>query len=191
VGRLDDGGDQDGRRDQLHLDDLDLRLMGDPTRTLRLAILAATLATLVGCAERPGPHPTGISLTVSPSGLLTSANGGLWCTPHTVVSGGTLAATYSDCPVRLDTSNSLDAGTATYSLTATPFNGEWHSACWMSWADASAVAPTVTSADGGATLVPFSGLASPAPGGLVGSTTVSTPGACWTGRWDGSEWVPQ
>src|ERR1019366_603535 len=130
----------------------------------------------------------GAELIISP-GTVSAANGGLVCTPHTVVSGQTYAAATGDCPIRMDTSNSLDAGTATYSLTANPFNGEWHSACWLSWADASAVAPVVTSADGGHTLVPFSGLASPVPGGLAGSTTVSTPGACWSGRWDGSEWV--
>ena len=121
----------------------------------------------------------------------TSAGLGATNTTATVVSGQTYAALSTDVVVRLDTSNSADAGGLKAVLPA-PYTGQVVTTCWIGWA-ASQVPPTVmaSAADGGAVMQPYSGQAASGAGGMTTWTTITTPGACPSWKYDGTEWVTQ
>lgn len=121
----------------------------------------------------------------------TSAGLGATNTTATVVSGQTYSALSTDVTVRLDTSNSADAGGLKAVLPA-PYTGQVVTTCWIGWA-ASQVPPTVmaSAADGGAVMQPYSGQAASGSAGMTTWTTVTTPGACPSWKYDGTEWVIQ
>jgi len=121
----------------------------------------------------------------------TSAGLGATNTTATVVSGQTYSALSTDVTVRLDTSNSADAGGLKAVLPA-PYTGQVVTTCWIGWA-ASQVPPTVmaSAADGGAVMQPYSGQAASGAGGMTTWTTITTPGACPSWKYDGTEWVIQ
>lgn len=110
-------------------------------------------------------------------------------TTHTVVSGQSYAALPTDI-VRMDTSNSADAGGLTVILPGNPGNQQILTTCWVGWA-ASQVPPVVNASavDGGALMQPFSGQSASLT--FTTRTAVTTPGACPSWKYDGSEWVVQ
>ena len=124
----------------------------------------------------------------------TSAGLGATNTTATVVSGQTYSALSTDVTVRLDTSNSADAGGLKVVLPSSPFNGQVVTTPWVGWA-AAQVPPTVmaSAVDGGAVMVPYTGQAASGAAGMTTWTTITTPGAgngpSW--KWDGTEWVTQ
>ena len=129
--------------------------------------------------------------TLADTGFTGTATSGATNTTATVVSGQTYAALSTDVVVRLDTSNSADAGGLKAVLPA-PYTGQVVTTCWIGWAE-SQVPPTVmaSAADGGAVMQPYSGQAASGAGGMTTWTTITTPGACPSWKYDGTEWVTQ
>ena len=127
-------------------------------------------------------HLNGASVTIL-SGPI--GGGGTAATPD---AGSVYQILPTDAVVRLNT----DAGLVSVSLPAPSGPGEAHTACWLGWGSG-LIPPVVNAAavDGGALMMPFAGLASSAPGGLTTWTAETTPGACATWKWDGTEWVIQ
>lgn len=122
------------------------------------------------CASRYAiqSSPTKNAIRPSSAPLLFPTNP---YTAATVLSGQIYAVKTSDIAIRLDTSGGT---TATATLPAPSFIGETHTFFWVAWGGGQ-VAPTInTSAS--KTMPPYNGMASSAPGGLVSTTTITTPG---------------
>ncbi len=106
-------------------------------------------------------------------------------TVATVMGGGqSYQVKNSDVVIRMDTSNGLQA-TATLPMPA--YLGEIHRFVWINWG--AGQVPPIVNANTGAQMVPYSGLSSGAPGGLVTTSTIANTGAVYALEWTGTEWV--
>jgi len=154
------------------------------TRLWFLAPLCAALFALVLAAPWASAD-NGFTGAGSTAGILASN------TTATVVSGQTYAILPTDI-VRMDTSNSADAGGLKVVLPSNPGNQQIITTCWLGWAT-SPVPPTVcaSAVDGGAVMQPYSGQAASGAAGMTTWTAITTPGTCPSWKWDGTEWVIQ
>ncbi len=153
----------------------------------RLWLLAPTLTALIALflAAPWASADNGFSPSMTAAGIIATN------TTATVVSGQTYAILPTDI-VRLDTSNSADAGGLKVILPSSPGNQQLVTTCWIAWA-ATPVSPVVqaSAVDGGAVMQPFAGQAASGAAGMTTWTAIGTPGACPTWKYDGSEWVRQ
>lgn len=121
------------------------------------------------------PHDF-VTLQQVPAGLVQTA--------ATVDSAQVYPLLVTDSIIRFDTTGGT---TATANMHAPAFIGQRVTFYWWAWGGGQ-VAPTIN-ADAGNTMVPFSGQATSGAGGLVATTTISTPGATYTLEWSGTEWT--
>ena len=147
---------------------------------------AQCIAAAYGLTPPVGGTGTGLCQDATLQAILgaISGGGGGVKTAATVVSGQTYNLLTTDAVIRFDTSGGT---TATANMIAPAYIGQQVTFYWWSWNGAQA-APTMN-VDAGHKMVPFSGQTSSGAGGLVTTTTISTPGASYTLEWDGTEWV--
>ncbi len=114
-----------------------------------------------------------------------AGGGGGHKTAMTVRSGQSYICLATDTAIRFDTTGGT---TATARLPVPMYVGQAVTFYWWAWG-AGQAAPTIN-VDPGHGMVPFSGQATSGAGGLVTTTTISTPGAAFTLEWNGTEWMP-
>lgn len=131
-------------------------------------------------------HTPWVPVTIL-SGSGGAASGTTW---QTVTSGQTATLLPTD-GVRFDTTAIGDAGAATAVLPSIPTSGEIHTGCWISWEAGASPIIQASAVDGGAVMQPFTGQSASGVAGMTTWTKISTPGACPSWKYDGSEWVLQ
>jgi len=104
-------------------------------------------------------------------------------TAQTITEGQTKTLRNTDVAVIFDTSGGGQA-TATADMIAPSFIGQEWTFSWFAWGNLQT--PPTIQAPPGIGMVPFSGMASSGNAGLVSTTTISTPGASYTLRWNGT-----
>ena len=138
--------------------------------------------SLVGMRSHGNGHHASIDETLA----AISRNVLPFYTAATVTEGATYTVKASDIIVLMDTSGGAQA-TATADLAPGTYIGETHTFIWYGWGLAN-TPPTITGT-GGATMMPYAGMASSGAAGLVASNTINTPGGFYTLRWNGTFWA--
>lgn len=147
---------------------------------------------LFGASIPVGGSGTGLCQDASLQALYTLIAGspGVPQTAATVVSGQTYTLLASDSVIRFDTTGGT---TATADMHAGGYIGQPVTFYWWAWsvADAGGPTPPTVNAPAGISVVPYSGQATSGAAGLVSTTAITTPGASFTLKWDGTEWTGQ
>ena len=142
--------------------------------------VGTTGATGVGTTGATGVGTTGAT---GSQGTTGATGAGVVGTSVTITSGQTKTLLATDTAIIFDTSGGT---TATADMIAPSYIGQTWTFSWMFYG-ASPVPPTIN-APGGVSMVPFSGQS--ASGVFVSTTTLNTPGASWSLRWNGTQLVP-
>ena len=104
-------------------------------------------------------------------------------TAQTITQGQTKTLRVTDAAIIFDTSAGAQA-TATADMITPLFIGQEWTFSWFVWG--TMMTPPTIVAPAGILMVPFSGMPSSGTGGLVSTTTISTPGASYTLKWNGT-----
>lgn len=142
--------------------------------------VGTTGATGVGTTGATGVGTTGAT---GSQGTTGATGAGVVGTSVTITSGQTTTLLATDTAIIFDTSGGT---TATADMIAPSYIGQTWTFSWLFYG-ASPVPPTIN-APGGVSMVPFSGQS--ASGIFVSTTTINTPGASWSLRWNGTQLVP-
>ena len=119
------------------------------------------------------------------SWVLNPAGGSIY-TAVTVGSGVTYAVKTSDAIVSFDSSLTTQAQPIATLANGT-FVGEQHTFIWYGWGNMNT--PPLIQGAAGVLMMPYAGMQSEGFGGLVNSTTITTPGGFITYRWTGAFWA--
>ena len=151
------------------------------------AIILALGGPIVGMSNGSG---TGMAQDASLQQILALLGGGsIPATAHTVIGGATYTITKTDAIILFDESNGMQPAAllpadAAHGL----FIDRTITFVWIAWdGPPPTVQPEISG--NGNNLVVFSGM--PASATYAATTTISTPGAPYTLKWDGADWVPQ
>jgi hypothetical protein len=159
---------------------------GSGTGLAQDATAQAILAKL-GLTTPQGGSGTGLCQDATLQVLLANIGGGAAAvTAATVTNGQSYNLLTTDGIIRFDTSG--DGGVATATMNAPQFVGQTITFYWWNWS-AAQIPPTINVIASGSKMVPFSGQQTAGLAGLVSSTNITVPGASFTIKWDGTEWV--
>ena len=163
--------------------------VGSDTGLAQDATLQAIIVALGGpILGMPNGSGTGLAQDASLQQILALIGGGgsLPATAHTVLGGATYAITKTDAIILFDSSNGLlPIAQLPADVAHGLFVDRTITFVWVAWNGAQ-VAPEI---DGnGNSVVAFSGM--PASATYAATTIISTPGAAYTLKWDGANWVP-
>jgi hypothetical protein len=162
--------------------------VGSDTGPAQDATLQAIIVALGGpILGMPNGSGTGLAQDASLQQILALIGGGgsLPATAHTVLGGATYAIALTDGIILFDSSNGLRPIAQLPAGGAGLFVDRTITFVWVAWNGAQ-VPPEI---DGnGNSVVAFSGM--PASATYVATTNITTPGAAYTLKWDGANWVP-
>ena len=164
--------------------------VGSDTGPAQDATLQAIIIALGGpIVGMPNGSGTGVAQDASLQQILALLGGGsIPGTAHTVIGGATYTIVSTDAIILFDESNGMQPAAllpadAAHGL----FIDRTIAFVWIAW-DAGLSAQPLINGNGN-NLVSFSGM--PASATYAATTTISTPGAAYTLKWDGADWVPQ
>ena len=164
--------------------------VGSDTGVAQDATLQAIILALGGpVVGMPNGSGTGVAQDASLQQILALLGGGsIPATAHTVIGGATYTITKTDAIILFDESNGMQPVAllpvdAAHGL----FVDRTITFVWIAWDAGLSALPEISG--NGNNLVVFSGM--PASASYSATTTISTPGAPYTLKWDGTNWVPQ